>query len=410
MYYLTIYSYVCVNIIDSNALIYNTLDGSYFVLNLNKEINDILIIITNENACMEIKDNLYKTKEFKSFLSKIENKNMGFIEHVSFFKEKPFSPPLYDLSNDKVDITPFNRPKHLLDNLREVTIYLNDYSDTKYSNSKTVREAFKQLDYTKINNNFEELDAKKLLQFIAVLPELIIINILGGNFFQYQQLDYLLNNLLKYKQRIFFHIHYQDLSSFNNKNIIRLISNFNLNILVDFPVNLNELTQSLSKLENKNYRSVFIIENDYDFGESEEIIKNINLSSFIQVPFFNGRNLTFFKRNVFINKSDIFEGNQSIIELLIKKNSNPSYFGKLILNCDKKLYSSFFMESLDSLDSFFDSKEIIINRLIDDKKSNWNYNKFQAEPCNKCIYNFLCTPLSNYEKVSGKNNLCSIFH
>ncbi len=90
MYYLTIYSYVCVNIIDSNALIYNTLDGSYFVLNLNKEINDILIIITNENACMEIKDNLYKTKEFKSFLSKIENKNMGFIEHVSFFKEKPF--------------------------------------------------------------------------------------------------------------------------------------------------------------------------------------------------------------------------------------------------------------------------------------------------------------------------------
>ncbi len=287
---------------------------------------------------------------------------------------------------------------------------MNDYSDTKYSNSKTVREAFKQLDYTKINNNFEELDAKKLLQFIAVLPELIIINILGGNFFQYQQLDYLLNNLLKYKQRIFFHIHYQDLSSFNNKNIIRLISNFNLNILVDFPVNLNELTQSLSKLENKNYRSVFIIENDYDFGESEEIIKNINLSSFIQVPFFNGRNLTFFKRNVFINKSDIFEGNQSIIELLIKKNSNPSYFGKLILNCDKKLYSSFFMESLDSLDSFFDSKEIIINRLIDDKKSNWNYNKFQAEPCNKCIYNFLCTPLSNYEKVSGKNNLCSIFH
>jgi len=410
MYYLTIYSYVCVNIINLNALIYNTLNGGYFLFNLNKEIKDILITITNENACVEIKDNLYKTKEFKSFLSKIENKNMGFIEHVSFFKEKPFSPPIYDLSSDKVDISPFNRPKHLLDNLREVTIYLNDYSDTKYSNYRIVKEAFKQLIYTKINNIFEELDVNKLLQFIAVLPELIIINILGGNIFQYQQLDYLLNNLLKYKQRIFFHIHYQDLSSFNNKNIIRLISNFNLNILVDFPVNLNELTQSLIKLENKNYRPVFIIENDFDFGKSEEIIRNINLSSYIQVPFFNGRNLTFFKRNVFINKSDIFNENQSIIELLIKKNSNPFYFGKLILNCDKKLYSNFFTESLGSLNDFLDNKEVIINKLIDNKNSNWNKNKFKVAPCNKCIYNFLCTPLSNYEKVIGKNNLCSIIN
>lgn len=409
MYYLTIYSYVSINVINTKALLYNTLDGSYFILDLNKDLKYVLSIITSENACVEISSNLYKTKAFKSFLMKIENKNMGFIEDMLLFKEKPFSPPLFDLSNNRNEMLPFNRPKHLLDNLREITIYINNTSSTNYSNRKAVKEAHKQLNYIKINNDDKkELDIINILRFIEVLPELIIINILGGNILQFHHFYELLDNLLKYKHKIVFHIHYQDLSSIEDKHIVELISNFNLNILVDFPASIEELNDGISRFKNTDYKLVFLIENDIDFEKSDNIINNMNILSYTQIPFFNGRNLTFFKRNVFINKSDIFLEKQSSVELLIKRISNPLFFGKLILNCDGKLYSSFLWKSLDTFDSFIENKEIIVNGLIEDKSNIWIHNKFQAEPCKKCIYNFLCTPLSNYEKIIGKNNLCSI--
>ena len=409
MYYLIVYSFVCINQIDSKILFYNTLDQSHFILILNKGLRKVINMLTSENACVEIPFELYKDKEFRNFISNIENKNMGFFEKISYFKEKPFSPPICDLSNQNNEINIFNRPKYILNNLREVTIYLNNSSTTKYSNNKAASEAYKQFDYTRINNdNKNELDVKRVLTFIELLPQLITFNILGGNILQFRYISKLLDNLLKYKNRIVLHIHYQDLSKINDNYIIELLKNFNINILVDFPLNIEELQKNLLKLKSTNYKLVFLVENNIDFEKSENFIDNLNISSYNQVPFFNGRNLTFFRRNVFITKYDIFQVKYSIVELLINRISNPTYFGKLILNSDGNLYSSFYSEPLDTLDCFIKNKEIIINKLIIDKSSDWILNKPQISPCNKCIYNFLCTQLSNYEKVIGKNNLCTL--
>ena len=40
------------------------------------------------------------------------------------------------------------------------------------------------------------------------------------------------------------------------------------------------------------------------------------------------------------------------------------------------------------------------------KGQNWQKIRAVESPCNDCIYNLLCPPLSGYESVIGKNNLC----
>jgi len=409
MYYLVIYSYVCLNKNGHEVLFYNTLDQSYFITKPSMVIRETFDLLTNESACVTISHELFSNVEFKKLLRKIELKNMGFIECASYFKVKPFSPPLELFSKDNEEIIFFNRPKHLVENIKEVTIYLNNYSDSNYLNINTVKQAHKQFNYSLLNDELRnELDIKALFKFINAIPKHVNINFLGGNILNYKNLSILLNSLLDSSYRVKLHIHYMDLLELADIDIIELICKFHMLVFIDFPISIEIFIEIKDKLKNANYNLNFIVENDSDFELSEKMIGDFNLSSYNHTPFFNGKNLSFFKKNVYINKTDLFQVKHSIVELLINKTSNPHYFGKLILNSDGNLYTSFHRKPLINVKEFTENKEITINSLITDEESDWIQNKPKFFPCNKCIYNFLCTPLSNYEKVIGKNNLCTL--
>lgn len=409
MYYLVIYSYVCLNQNGPEVLFYNTLDQSYFITKPSMVICKEIDQLINESACVTISHELFNNVEFKKLLRKIELKNMGFIECASYFKEKPFSPPLELISKDNEEIIFFNRPKHLVENIREVTIYLNNYSDSNYLNINTVMQAYKQFNYTMINNELNsELDIKALFKFINAIPKYVTLNFLGGNILNYKNLSILLNSLLDSSYRVKLHVHYMDLLELADIDIIELLCKFHIIVFIDFPISIEIIKEIKDKLKNANYKLNFIVENDSDFEFSERIIGDFNFSSYNHTPFFNGKNLSFFKKNVYINKTDLFQVKHSIVELLINKTSNPHYFGKLILNSDGNLFTSFHRKPLINVEEFIENIEIIINKLIIDYDSDWIQNKPKLFPCNKCIYNFLCTPLSNYEKVIGKNNLCTL--
>ena len=47
--------------------------------------------------------------------------------------------------------------------------------------------------------------------------------------------------------------------------------------------------------------------------------------------------------------------------------------------------------------------DIIQNELI----SNTAWRRVRdSHPCDSCIYQFICPPLSNYERIIGQDNLC----
>jgi hypothetical protein len=70
------------------------------------------------------------------------------------------------------------------------------------------------------------------------------------------------------------------------------------------------------------------------------------------------------------------------------------------------IYPNINIQSVGNIDNL-NLKQIIYEQ-ITDKKSIWIKNKYSLAPCDKCIYNLLCPPISNYELVLGQNNLCNL--
>ncbi len=40
---------------------------------------------------------------------------------------------------------------------------------------------------------------------------------------------------------------------------------------------------------------------------------------------------------------------------------------------------------------------------------SWLRARKNAIPCKNCVYNSICPPVSNYEYVIGRNNLCTMW-
>ena len=49
--------------------------------------------------------------------------------------------------------------------------------------------------------------------------------------------------------------------------------------------------------------------------------------------------------------------------------------------------------------------DIIQNELI--SNTEWRLVR-DSQPCDRCIYQFICPPLSNYEEAIGQTNLCHV--
>lgn len=122
-------------------------------------------------------------------------------------------------------------------------------------------------------------------------------------------------------------------------------------------------------------------------------------------PYYNGKNIDFFEENVFVNEEDIRGIKEDLFTLVTKKISNPSFFGKLKINTDGRIFTNFNSSAIGNIKES-NIKKIIFD-LLEDENSSWRVNKIVVDPCRNCIYNILCPPISNYESVLGRNNLCN---
>jgi pseudo-rSAM protein len=85
---------------------------------------------------------------------------------------------------------------------------------------------------------------------------------------------------------------------------------------------------------------------------------------------------------------------------------NPSNFGKLIVNTNGDCYANINAAKLGNI--YRDTLYEIIYKETRMGKS-WRRVRSRVEPCKRCLYALLCPPLSNYEYVINRNNLCKVF-
>ena len=141
------------------------------------------------------------------------------------------------------------------------------------------------------------------------------------------------------------------------------------------------------------------------FYKIEKNISKINITDYIIHPYYNKSNLSLFKNNVFITKQDIFEAKPTQNDIFVRQVLNPINFWKLFVKCNGNIYSNLNNPILGNINnvSIYDS----VYKEMDKGKSWWKL-RTNIKPCNNCLYNLLCPPISNYEYVIGKYNLCNI--
>lgn len=401
MYWLYINSYTFIWNNESKGIVYNAKNYKYFHFTLS-EILESLIHQLNciENMyCIVLSENDINHLNVKKFIEKLVHIQSGLLLNTSEYSQKPvsFYPQVKIMKRENENLTTV-----LNKFLTSVLIYINGKCKL---DCKGCLKIFKQTRYcTKSNYELSVGDLKIVLDQLKKF-NLKQINFSGGNIFEHSEFDEFMNLLNDYSFESVLYIHYEivinNLSLLINK-LKRKI--FRLTILVNSSIHL-EIVKILNDcLSQFEVNWIFVFSETIEFHKIKGMIKFNRLKSIQLTPFFNSENLSFFKENVFLTKNDILNNKLRKQDVFINQVLNRIDFGKLYILSNKEVFTNLNLPSIGYI------YEPIYNLILKELNSSNSWLKTRANvvPCKSCIYKYLCPPISNYEHVLGKNNLCNI--
>lgn len=204
-------------------------------------------------------------------------------------------------------------------------------------------------------------------------------------------------------------VEYND-AAINGKLIKELIRDSSAKISVIINDNhskkctINQIHRIQDVFEN-NFTTIFLLSNEKELEHAEDISTEINDLKVSCCPIFTGTNLDFFNKFVFLKKCDVFSKPHSYSDIFCNETLNKNFFGCLYINAEGRCYGDLSNKYIDDIDHHT-AGEIIYKELT--KRSSWKRTRNKVKPCSNCIYNCFCPPISHYELVIGRNNLCNL--
>jgi len=346
------------------------------------------------------------------FVKSVKKHYIGDFIDASCSKKKPIElMPMLNIQRDirRIKMEPFiSLGEDMMRYLNEISLYINNRCA---QNCSICKDAYRQFLFcSKADNKQHELAIQKIKKALKETPGALLsrINILGGNIFNYSkltELTMLLNNLPATKA---YYIHYLNLK--NQADNLALLSNklSALNVLIHSPVEQDTLAKvfALLKKSGINTKFVFVIAKERDLRGAENIISQFKITDYSLYPYYNGKNLGFFKKNVFLSKKDVCEAKSSYREIFLRMCLNTLKFGKLAILSNGNIHADVNAPRLGLL-----GKDSLYDILFKEMKStrSWRRTRTQVEPCKRCTFDVLCPSLSKYEYALGKNNLCHVW-
>jgi len=407
--FLTVYPFVYISKYNNDTLFYNTISGESAIFKDNIFIAELARNLEEqEYACVINKVEIDELNKV-DFLKILVEKNLGYYIDKQRLKISPVTTRCVEINNQNF-VAQFRNNEYIMENLREITFHINNEMGNQITSTRQLKnlKSPKQFLFPIYESPTSELLLSKIEKVIEKIEiNKLNINIIGGNIFRYSQIESLINFLNKTTFNIFYYFHYKDWIEEHSQRILPLINEHDIKIiLIDFPFKEAQFKLWEAVVEQKNVRIEFIVENNDQMEEAEMIINRFKLNNCIFRPYYNGDNYDFFKENVFVNEEDILSVKESLFELVAKKISNPTFFGKFTIDAHENVYSNMNLPPVCNIDSL--NLEYLIYDLISKEDSIWLNSKFKEKPCNKCIYKLLCPPVSNYDLVMNKHNLCTV--
>ncbi len=375
-YWFTIEPYVFISVKKECALLYNTLDGVTIKSENDEVVGLLQEIIKVENCGVVLLTNdRYKQKEIKKFINDIREKYMGDIIDIALSKAKPIQIlPYFNFPNKlKIyKIHNFSPLKNILQNLTEINIYVD-----------------------------ASLDVIKLIQFLLTIPENRTLNIIG-NISDVTNYNKLLSHLDQYTGPKHILCSYKNIIS----QQLTFKNNFSYQISVHLPLDMQQWENSRQILLNQTYQIeyFFDVTSEDDYFQAEQIVKQFQIEKYQLKPVYTGDNIRFFEQNVFLNQDDILSTSMTIKDFFARQAMNIYEFGKITIMSNGDAYANPNHPVLGNI--YTDSINEIVYNEVELGKS-W-FRIRDQEPCNECVFQWLCPPPSNYEIEIGRPNLCHV--
>ena len=352
---------------------------------------------------------LQKSPALKRLVANIKKEYFGDLLPKSLLKKNPahFIPNICiqkDI-NRLQRVSPERKGTGLLTYINEIFLFINS---APLSTNLRFPTAYKQFPYNLKNRQIRHLlDVETIRGLCSSLAgsSLSQINILGGNIFNHPQfpriLDYLGN--LSYRKKFFVNLDHSPKEE-ELQSILDL-GNASVELLTSLPIDkkrINRISQSLHRYPHCYH---FIVESAEDVAQISKIVSEPQFGNYVFRPYYNGRNLDFFKDLVFVTKEDILNSSVSEKKILARQALNPFNFGKLYILNDGSAYANLNRPQVGNIKT--DPVQSLILRILEREKS-WTRTRKHVAPCKSCRFHALCPPISNYEYVLGRYNLCRV--
>ncbi len=421
-YWFYIDSFVHISVKSRDVLYYNIYSGK--IVEFPAETNgDVVLKLTRRLLSpknlrvIRLTSRDLDIPEVSNFIRIIRQHFMGDLMNVDFSDTKPFQPapnrPKVHFDVKKVMEDPDQSPgKIMMAHVFEITLYLNDFCPQRcveckgfYKQGIWCRKGAPRsgnaegnhLDISHLRNFFHDIEGCNLNK----------INITGGNVLLYPYMDELYHLLESVEFKVQFFIHYLNIDG-NLEPLKQMKKNgYKIRLLANFPLGIDRFKKAAELLSvyGLNVQPVFFVQNDEEYSVLEELLSGFPMESPVFLPYYNKNNLDFFKENFFISREDIEARKPE--QRVIHGNSkiNMDNFGKITIFPNGKVHANVMDPALGTLgkDSIYD---IVYRELT--KGRSWFRLRKNVMPCRSCNFELLCPSLSNYNRVIGRNDLCTI--
>lgn len=397
---------------NRHLLLFNTLNGEAIEYINEPEIETLIkkIEYPKNNRVVKLTKKELQNPTIKKFVDEVRMSFSGDLLDKSWSDGKPIQiSPILNLQTDADFFVKKESQwigEEMMNNLYEITFYINNFSNNY---SSLLECAHKQFLFPSNQKTRKEIAPKSIYKILeeSIGSPLSVVNIIGGNIFLHSHISVLIDYFNKQRKKIIYHIcssdfveHYRKSSLFNNQN-----SSFVIYFNPDFYN--GEFIRTIEILKQINYNSkiVFIVENKNNLDKINLAVSSTGLKNYFLQPYYNSKNIDLFTEYVFMTKESIFESKPKHKEIFQRMKINTNYFGKLTILADGSVYANLNEKELGTVsnNSLYD---LIYKEMYYGK--SWRKTRKKVEPCKNCIFEFLCPPISGYEYVIGKNNLCNI--
>lgn len=384
-------------------LLYNTLDGAYIITSDSIAIDFVEEMHQKKNlGVVELTEQRLNNPALAQFASECCKKNICRLQEQEPNQPKPVQlMPVLNLQRDveKLKEDPGRSVgEGIMDYLTDVTIILNRNCRR---NCPECGNFNRQFFHCSKGEGKHELDAKDVIGFLETIryAPLRRLAFTGGDIFSYSQWDKLKPYLDENGICPILGIHYQNITE---ACLVRL-GDFPLEIFVPSPINKDVFSEKLSLIGQREAKYIFSVTSEEDCAAVEDIVEEHHISKCEFAPFYDKKNLDFFKKQVFTTREDILESTISQRVIFARQKMNTNFFGQVVIFPNGDLKANPNGSTLGNIRHDHIAK-MLEKELVGTE--SWRCIR-NNRLCSECLFQFLCPSPSNYEIVMERDNLCT---